>query len=60
MYSLDLFDYLIYVYICKGDYTMFVYIMAFLLVVEIVALVGLSIYSRIKTKRIERGEMHEK
>ena len=60
MLYFDLFDYLIYIYICKGDYTMFVYIMVFLLVVEIVALVGLSIYSRIKTKRIERGEMHEK
>ena len=59
MYCFDLFDYLIFIYICKGDYKMFVYIMAFLLVVEIVALVGLSIYSRIKTKKRESEELHE-
>lgn len=56
----DLVDYFIFVYICKGDYKMFVYIMFFLLIVEIVALVGLSIYSKIKIKRLERSEVNEK
>lgn len=39
---------------------MFVYIMFFLLIVELVTLLGLSVYSKIKTKKRERDEMNEK
>lgn len=39
---------------------MFVYIMFFLLIVELVTLLGLSVYSKFKTKKRERDEINEK